>query len=224
MRILYKFPSRSRPDKMFVCLDNIISLARHEDYIILLTLDLNDASVFNNEVINRLEGYGKKVVTIFGLSDNKVNAINKGMEYVNDWDICIVMADDMEFKVEGFDLKIIELFNKYFPDTDGFLHLPDGKVNERLPTMCIIGRKLYDYFGYLYNPIYHSVYCDNEQFDVVKILKKYIYVPVYLFTHNHYRWKLREMDDLDKINDNTEMYRIDGEIYRKRKAINFGIV
>lgn len=145
MKLLYKFPSRSRKEKFFAAVDNIINLAKHDDYLILASFDLDDKEMANAEVRERLAVYGDKIKAVYGSSKTKIEAINADMWMVQDWDICVVMAEDMQWLVEGFDLKIIELFKKYFPDTDGFLHLPDGTVNERLPTMCIIGKKLYDF-------------------------------------------------------------------------------
>ena len=223
MKILYNFASRSRPEKLIRCIENIIQNSTHNNYVILLTLDVDDTTVANKGFYEKLVSYGANIKPVYGFSKNKIEAINRSVWIVSDWDICISTADDMVFTDKGFDSKIIELFNKYFPDTDGFLHLPDGKVNERLPTLCIIGKKLYDYFGYIYNPIYSNVYCDNEQFDVVRILNKYHYEPVHLFKHLHPIWGLSEMDDLYNRNENKENYAIDGEIYRKRKSINFGL-
>ena len=221
-RILYKFPTRERKDKLFACLDNITTLARHDNYQILLTLDLNDDTMTPPEIRDRINSY-PNVKAYWGTSNSKVHAINKDMEFAGEWDICIVMADDMIWQVPGFDVTIVELFKRHFPDTNGFLHLPDGTVNERLPTMCIIGRKLYDHFGYLYNPIYQSVYCDNEQFDVVRILGVYKYEPIKLFIHAHPIWGFGKMDALYERNEHPTNYAIDGQKYRERQARNFDL-
>ena len=221
-RILYKYASRSRPEKFFACLDNIISLARHPNYIIQATLDLDDDTMTTPEVRDRINTY-PQVKAYYGTSLGKINAINKDMEFAGDWDIGICTADDMVWQVEGFDLEIIKIFEENFPDYDGFVHLPDGTVNEKLPTMCIIGRKLYDYFGWFYNPLYWSVACDNEQFDVVRILGKYVYKPLKLFTHAHPIWNLAPMDALYLRNEAPEAYAKDVQIYRERKDRNFDL-
>lgn len=221
-KILYKYASRSRPDKFFSILDNVIFLARHPNYTILATLDLDDDTMTTPEIRDRINSY-PQVKAYYGTSKGKIDAINRDMGFAEDWDIGIVLADDMPWHLEGFDLKIIEIFAEHFPDFDGFLHLPDGIVNEKLPTMCIIGRKLYDYFGYFYNPIYWSVACDNEQFDVVRILGKYVYKPLFMFKHMHFIWGLAPVDALYLRNENAEAYAKDLQIYRERKAINFGL-
>lgn len=222
MRVLYKFPSRSRPDKFFAAIDNIHDLSTHDDFEILATLDIDDRTMTTPEVKERLKQY-PKVRAIYGTSSGKVSAINRDMDFSGEWQILICMADDMRWIKKGFDTEIISLFEKYFPDTDGFLHLNDGIVNDRLPTMAIMGRKLYDYFGYIYNPIYRSVFCDNEQFDVVRILGKYHYEPINLFVHEHPAYGMAPNDDLYRKNENPELYAADGNTYRQRKEINFGL-
>ncbi len=219
-QILYKLPSRERPQKP--CIDNIISLARHDNYEILLTLDLDDKTCTSEEFKKQLSKY-EKVFAVWGTSEGKIHAINRDMWLARTWDIGIVMADDMVWQVEGFDLEIIKIFEECFPDLDGLVHIPDGTVNERLNTLCIMGRKLYDYFGWFYNPIYWSVACDNEQFDVVRILGKYVYRALPLVRHMHPIWNLAPMDALYLRNESAEAYAKDVQIYRERKDRNFDL-
>ena len=74
MRILYKFPTRERPYRFFKCLDNIKKFAQHNDYIIEVTADIDDATMFNPEVIEQIKQYDKVNIR-FGTSKNKVDAI-----------------------------------------------------------------------------------------------------------------------------------------------------
>lgn len=221
-KILFKYPSRSRPLKFFASLDNIQRLAKHDDYQILCSFDIDDPTMCNDEVKKKMESY-PNAKAYWGFSGTKVAAINRDMDFADPWDICIVMADDMIWVYDGFDLKIIELFEKHFPDFDGLLHIPDGVVNERLCTMHIVGRKYYDRFGYLYHPSYGAVFCDNENMDVAKVLGKYVYESVSMFRHLHPIWSLAPMDDLYRKNEDPINYAKDGELYRQRKAINFGL-
>jgi hypothetical protein len=74
-----------------------------------------------------------------------------------------------------------------FADTDGILWVNDGTQGENLNTISIMGRKMYDSFGYLYNPAYKSLFCDTEFTDLCKgpLASKYTYIPYMLIRHEH---------------------------------------
>lgn len=221
MKILYNFATRSRPEKCFRCIDNILGLARHNEFVIVLTVDLDDPSMCNDVVIERLKGYSDKVMPVWGTSLSKIDAINKNVYCVPEWDVLINESDDMVFLKEGFDLVIIEAFEKYFPNLDGFLHINDGNQN-RLATMSIEGRKFYDRFGFVYHPDFISVYCDNWIMDVAKLLGKYHYLgdDVNLVKHEHPL--LDRKFKMDTQYKHTEsFYEQDKKTYLRHKANNY---
>lgn len=216
MRILYKFASRSRPDKFFACLDNITSLAGNDDYQILATLDIDDPSMFNDEIKEKLKNY-PKVKAYWGTSKNKIDAINRDMDFADPWDILINMSDDMLFIKPGFDLHIIQDFQEFGLDT--LMHYPDNKAGHLLITMAIMGKTYYDRFGYIYNPEYKSLFCDNEQQEVAKMLGKYQLVRKRLFDHNHPAWGLCEKDA--QYIHTESFYYEDQETFNRRKSLSF---
>jgi hypothetical protein len=224
MKILYKFPTRSRRNKMLAAIDNITALAKHDDYVIQLTLDVDDESVTNNSVKHQLAKYGK-VYALWGISaGSKIGAVNRDLGLIfDDFDILICMSDDFVFLQEGFDLQIISDMQQYFPDGDGFLHYPDGHVNERLATMSIIGRKYFERFGYIYHPEYKSVYCDQEAQEVAKKLGKYKYIPIQLFEHQHPVWKRTEWDEQYRKTEDPVVYAEDKATYLRRQSQNFDL-
>jgi hypothetical protein len=86
--------------------------------------------------------------------------------------------------------------------------------------MSILGKTFFDRFGYIYHPNYTSLFCDDEQTSVAKILGKYKFIDNQIFIHKH------PMNDNTVLFDNqykhTESYfHIDQEVYRNRKANNF---
>src|ERR1700744_2459412 len=102
MKILYKFPSRQRPDKFFEALDNIKRLSDFECWEVLATLDEDDHYMNNDIVKKRLQEY-PMVKAIYGTSTSKVNACNRDMDQAGEWDIVVLMSDDMKFLKKGFD-------------------------------------------------------------------------------------------------------------------------
>jgi hypothetical protein len=220
MKILYKFASRSRPQKFFETLENIRNMAHHDDYTILCSLDVDDPAMKTQEVLEILK-FQRRIRVIWGHSKNKVDAINRNMDTAKDFDILINMSDDMRFIQPGFDLKIIEHFEKYFLDLDGVIHYPDGNVNQLLMTMSIMGKTYFDRFGYIYHPSYTSLFCDNEATDVAKILGKYKFINEQLFEHLHPAFRKSEMDEQYKHTES--FYAIDGAIYKQRQSRNFDL-
>ena len=192
-KILVKFASRSRANKFFTGLDNILNnLGDLNNFCILASLDVDDASMNNPIVIKRLTEYvqkhPEKIVIKFGQSKNKIDAINRDVNEFKekyDFDILINFSDDMEFTQHSFDETIRNKFFTHYPDTDGNIYFNDGFVGDRISTMSIIGRKYYDKFNYIYHPSYHSLWCDNEYTDVAKMNQKILYFNENIFKHNH---------------------------------------
>lgn len=217
MKILYKFATRERPDKFFKCLDNIVKYSNHKDYLILVTADVDDSSMFNDTVISTAKEYNN-VKIYFGNSENKIAAINRDMDFSGDWDILINMSDDMAFISYGYDTQVINDF-KSFNSLDLLLHYPDQKAWFAMCTMAIMGKDYYNRFGYIYNPIYKSLFCDNEQMEVAKKLGRYKYIKKRLFNHNH---PLHGLADKDKLYLRTAAFhKEDKATFEKRKSENF---
>lgn len=226
MKILYVFPSRSRPSKLIATIENIISMAKHDNYTILVSMDVDDPTVATKSFNEKLLTY-EKVKPVYGYSKNKIHAINRDVWMVKDFDILILMSDDMKFVVDGFDLDIISQFpciDKDVVDTDLFLHYPDGSpASDVLCTMSIMGRSYFKRFNYIYYPEYVNVYCDNEATQVARILGKYRFVNRQLFVHNHPAWGLAEMDDQYRLTEDKDNYAKDNEIFQRRIRHNFDL-
>lgn len=218
MRILVKFASRSRPDKFFKCLDNIISMSTSDDFSIIATLDEDDYSMYNDHVRNKLLTY-PKVIADWGKSRSKIHAVNRGIEKYTDWDIVIATSDDMEFLEKGFDEQIISDMQAHFPDTDGVLHYKDGFDHGDILSLPIIGKKYFSRFGYIYHPAYTSLFCDEEAIIVAKALNRVHMSDKNLFKHNHPAWIPGLMDRQYK---HTESFHpVDMKVFERRKRNNF---
>lgn len=221
MKILYNFPSRERPTKLVLAIENIISLAKHDDYIILCTLDVDDKSCANIEFSKRLLSYDK-VMPVYGFSKNKIDAVNRDIWMIENWDIMVTQSDDMVWVQEGFDIEIINDILVYAPDTDIFLHYPDGK-QKSTSTLNIVGRKYYNRSNYVYHPDYCNVYCDNEETEKARLLDKYKFIDKNLFEHRHPIWRKTEWDEQYRRNESAESYEHDRNVFEKRRLINFGV-
>ena len=219
--ILFKYASRSRPELFFQGLDTIRrNVADQQNFKVLCSFDDDDQSMNNPEVIKCLDSV-ENLTYFFGLSRNKVAAINRDMEKSGDWDILINMSDDMAFEQYGFDTIIRARMLEHFPDLDGVLHFNDGYAGNSLMSMTIEGRKYYERFGYIYHPEYVSVYCDDEALSVARLLKKVAYYPNVLFRHNHPGWGRAPMDE--QYERTESFYPVDLRTYSAHRARNFDL-
>jgi hypothetical protein len=103
--------------------------------------------------------------------------------------------------IRGYDQIIRDKMRTHYPDTDGVLHFNDGVRGKNLNTLCILGKKYYDRFGYIYHPSYKSLWCDNEFTDVSNSLNKSTYIETVIIRHEHPLWTKTGYDDLYKHND-----------------------
>jgi hypothetical protein len=103
------------------------------------------------------------------------------------WDIVVLVSYDMIPRIEGWDTVIDTHMAAYFPDTKGILWFNDGFQGEKLNTLCVYGRKMYESFGYIYEPSYKSLFCDTEltdrcRADLAPFCK---YIPYCIIRHEH---------------------------------------
>lgn len=227
MCILFKYATRSRRTNFLRGIDSIVNnLSDKENYHILISVDEDDCTMQPLPVLNCNHTY--KV----GKPNNKIEAINRDVNEFNyDWDILINMSDDMVFTQKDFDYTIRESFieiggedsggNIYGEtDYDQCLHFPDGNRND-LITMSIMGRGYYNRFNYIYHPDYISLYCDNEQTEVAKMLGCYKYVDKVIFNHLHPAYGKAVFDGQYQ---HTESFNeVDRQTYLRRKENNFYI-
>lgn len=220
MRICYVYASRARPFKFYQSLENIREMSNSDDYFIWSKLDEDDPQIEKYKLGLHLY---PEVTVRMGLSRNKIHAINRSLEDLPECDIIVMMSDDQVFEVKGFDDRIRDAFNKYFPSLDGAVHFQDSHALARTITLSIMGINLYKRIGYLYNEEYDSLYADNEFTDVVRMLNKYVLMKERIHDHYHPIWRMANWDSQYRATEAKELYAKDRETYIRRKAVNFGL-
>jgi len=181
--LLVKFPTRGRPEKFFSVLESYRNLSRSKNVKFLVSCDLDDSTMNNEEVRKRFESY-ENVEVCYGNSKTKIQAVNADMSG-RDFDICLLASDDMIPEREGYDLEIIRQMKVNYPDLDGVIWFSDGYQKQKLNTLIVLGKRYYDRFGYLYHPDYVSFYCDNEFMQVAFAFGKQTYVDDVIIRHEH---------------------------------------
>ena len=219
MKLLIKFPTRNRKNKFFKTLIEYQNLCEDfENTHFLITLDNDDESMNPLEVKEIFDTF-KNIKVVYGNSNSKIHAVNRDIELSDEWDIILLASDDMTPKVKGYDNIIRNKMKEFYPDTDGILWFNDGHQGNRLNTLCILGKKYYDRFGYIYYPEYKSVWSDNEFMSVGNLLKKQTYFDEVIIEHEHPDWGYGGRDVIHQINSKNESH--DRTLFMNRKENNF---
>lgn len=178
-RILFNIASRSRPTKFIKLVAYIQSYVK-EPYSILAKIDSDD---------DRLHDY-LHIAGIYyaiGKSENKIHAINRDIPKTG-WDILVDISDDFVFTDPNFADIIREhcgpndILKFPEPYADGQSKSNSGK---EIIIMAVMGNEYYNRFGYIYNPAYKSLYCDNELTEVARRKGRLKVVNIPIFYHAH---------------------------------------
>lgn len=217
MTICYSFASRSRVDRFFETLDNIIQMSAQQNHFIVAKLDTDDPTMNNDAIKARIESY-PGVLVRWGTSRSKIHAINRDLEDLPHWDVMVCASDDMRWLTPGFD----NLIRQYMPtDLDGYLHFMDTYAGDRVCTVDIKGRTYYQRDNCIYFDCYYSMWADDHNTAIAKIRGKHILVPGIHLDHLHYTNNAKaKKDELYWRNDT---YNADKKIFEQRKAMNFGL-
>jgi hypothetical protein len=217
MKFLLKFPSRGRPELFKSTFNKWESmLSGKHPYQFLVSLDNDDRSMNNTEMHAFLDAK-KNVTYCYGNSKSKVEAINANMECGGEFDCLVLISDDMLPQVSGYDDIIATKMNEHFSELDGCLHFNDGRTGSALNTLSIMGKRMYDHFGYIYHNDYKSLWCDNEFHEATQKLKKYVYIDQVIISHGWH--DVTGNDHLARRND--ALYHRDEQVFRIRQRAGF---
>src|SRR6478609_7340473 len=163
MRLLVKYPTRARPQIFLTRLKEWLDAAAQPALLsVLVSYDEDDATM-TPEVIAQAEAMHPACVCVRGSSKTKIQACNADInDYKADWDVILLISDDMFCRRHGWDHSIRENMGLWFPGTDGVLWFHDGTKQRAIMTLSCIGRKYYERERFIYNPAYKSFFCDNE--------------------------------------------------------------
>lgn len=220
-KVLIKLPSRGRKDRFFKAIDSIYNnTADRENTIISCTLDTDDEVMNCKEVKERIAEY--EIASIeWGLSKSKIDAINRSMP---DFDILVISSDDIYFNIYGFDEIIRQEMNAHFPNGEGYLHFHEKDSGAALNVMTVIDKKYYKKFNYVYHPEYISLFADNHQMDVAKILGRYIYIPYSIMEHRNPAYsEYKEVKDEMFIEQQKIGWSVDQLKYEEMKGRNYDL-
>jgi hypothetical protein len=169
-----------------------VRFAIHPEQIgVAVSCDDDDASMSRNLVHEELHRVLSKTAwhrIFMSPNKSKIEACNANMNEIEwEWDIVVLVSDDMIPQVQGWDDVIRSHMMTRFADTNGILWFNDGFQGEKLNTLCVFGRQMYNHFGYIYHPEYKSLFCDTELTDLCRseLKDRCMYVPYCIIRHEH---------------------------------------
>ena len=216
MKILFKFPSRGRPNRFKnIMINHLNHLSYKNEYKFIFTFDEDDEKMNNDDIRNFIKNLNIDYEIFYGNSKTKIEAINKNLEN-QDFDILILLQDDMIAELKNYDEVICDIFYKSENNLDCVIHFNTSTWSNLLDIWCVMGKKYYDRFNYIYNPNYKSIVADNEYTEVSRLLDKNIFSELCPFFHNH--------NPNDEIGEKNNEFNSDDYItYVKRKEKNFDL-
>lgn len=216
MKFLFKYPTMGRPEWFKKTLETYYSmLSGLHEYQFVISMNRDDKTMNNMAMRNYLSNCDC-LKRYYANHKTKIEAINADMKKL-DFDILFLISDDMIPQVKGFDDIIASDMEKWFPDIDGALHYDDGYCGgDKCITLSIIGKKLYDEFGYIYHPAYSSFYCDNEFTSEVYRMGKCEFIDQVIVKHE---WGGDNHDDIYR--RNSKLGKSDKAIFEARKKLQF---
>ena len=201
MHILIKLPSRGRPEKLRTTFAKYVEYAEDPSKISFMVNIDEDDTTFTNTASKILKRIHSQTTIVIGSPCGKIGAVNRDMDKAGEYDILLLASDDMIPVQKGYDRIIREYMTKHYPDTDGVLFFNDGHHQNKLNTLCILGKKYYERFGYIYHPSYKTEFCDNEFMDVANKLGIQTYIDQVIIEHKHPLWTGESKDPTYRQND-----------------------
>lgn len=188
-----------------------------ENIRVVVSLDTDDPTV-TESLKQEISLISPHVFICMGTSASKIDAINRDMPDPSQFDILLLMSDDMMPQVLGYDQIIRDAMQRHYPNKDGVLFFNDGYQGKNLNTIVICGSNYYKRFGYIYYPGYKSLFCDNEFMDKAYKLRRQTYFDHIIIRHEHPITNAHvELDALYIKNDQSVAE--DYALYLKRKNL-----
>ena len=209
--ILCKFPSRSRPARFLEVLREWVRMADDLTRIHwLFSFDQDDTSM--SDIGKPIAELGIDATIVRGHSSSKVEAINRDFEHAPPWDIVLVLSDDMRCVLKGWDTEIRRVADAH---PDALIWFPD-QVQRSMCTLPCMDRTYYDRDGFIYDPRFKSVYCDDLQTDFAKQRGRFVTIDTTIAHHMHPA-NTHEVkpDALYRMNETPAIWKADEALYRE---------
>lgn len=217
MRILLKYPTRSRPTQFQAALSAYVNMATGPLRIVV-SIDEDDGSMRSPQLSAWMKAMGCDVHT-GPRGRSKVQAINADIP-ADAWDILVLASDDHMPVLQGWDDRIVADFAELAPKGEPCILWYKDVRQDRICFMPTFNRAAYDHFGYIYHPSYVSLWCDNEQTEVGMASGMMKRVDVEVFRNESPDWGGSVKRDPLYVRNNRT-FAHDKRTFQRRKAQGF---
>lgn len=205
-------PSRGRPQKAYTTYKKWMENAGHSELFVQHTISLDSDDTKVAEYRNWFKG--TKTTIIVDQNSCVVEATNKAITV---GDIFIYLSDDFDCPV-GWAPSI---FNEFKDLSPKLLKVDDCLQPFRVPvlTIPIMNRALYEKLGYFWNPLYKSMFVDEDLYWTCHKLNCIKYAPHLKFPHNHV--SVGKAQDDETYRRSAANWNQGKEVFARRKAAGF---
>jgi hypothetical protein len=198
-------------------------LSGRHSYRWIIAIDTDDETMCNPEMDAWLAKRENESFTVLREPHtSKIDACNSGLPVLRntalDYDIAVLVSDDMLPLYPCYDEIIAADMQKYFADLDGCVHYDDGLcAHQQCIVLSIVGRELMEKMGNrFYWPEYRSLWSDTEFTQVVYHYQKAVYIDRVIIQH---AWKQNGTDETYRASDAD--FGRDKEVYFRRQKEGF---
>lgn len=215
MRILIKYPTRQRPALFLSTITKYMDMAVYQHRYVV-TIDSNDRTML--AILDTLKAYPGVEIDITE-PKGKVHAINSGIP-LEGWDILVLASDDHIPVQKEWDIHLMHDFKDTAPNKEPRMLWYKDIRNPGICFMPVMNRAAYDLKGYIYHPDYQSLWCDNEQTEVMTANGVMLQVDRELWRNESPDWGGSvKRDNLYRANNS--LFAKDKATYLRRKAAGF---
>lgn len=213
MMISLIHPSRGRPEKASRTMDLWWEKSGYNNFEHILSLDTDDdkrldyASWF----------YNQWSMLIYNNNKSVVEATNKAIPHA-DGDIFIYLSDDFDCPDNWGQLILKEFEGVTEPM---LLKVDDCLQKFHVPvlTIPIMNRALYEKLGYFWNPLYKSMFCDEDLYWTARKLGALKFAEHLKFPHEHV--SIGKAQDDETYRRSAANWEQGKAVFAKRKAAGF---
>lgn len=183
-KISLLLPTRGRPVLLQRLFDSIVArTANLANIEIILYIDEDDF------LTSKVSHPSLSLVKLIRPVGERMGIMNRLCFEASQGRYVMLMNDDVVFRTNGWDAKVIEGFSLY-PDDVALVYGNDLHQGERLATLPVLSRQVCGLIGGICPREYHNTYIDLHLFDVFKKLaevghNRLVYLEDVIFEHMH---------------------------------------
>jgi hypothetical protein len=208
-------PSYKRPDQAYQTYQHWLSYATAKGLDIEWIVALNNTDEAVNNYVDAFAD--SEAILISTAATNMVQATNAAASLAK-YEILVLVSDDM-YATEGWDRWLLKTFME-LGQAPAVIQVHDG-IRADICTLPIMNMAAYELLGYIYNPLYISLWADNDLAETAKAHGIYHAYDYTLADHRHYTNGKAKMDATYKKENSSVAWEHGRRTFERRKKLGF---